>query len=305
MEGAETPYFPATAPKPERSGEDLYGGVGRNPCCSVCKPGQELQPQNLKDLEKTCMEEWAEIPAAVCVNLVQNYSPKTWKIWRRPVWRSGPKSLLQCVQTWSRTTAPKPERSGEDLYWGVGRNPCCSVCKPGQELQPQNLKDPEKTCMEEWAEIPAAVCAKPGPELQPQNLKDLDKTCMEEWAEIPAARCAKPGPELQPQNLKDPEKTCMEEWAEIPAAVCAKPGPELQPQNLKDPEKTCMEEWAEIPAAVCAKPGPELQPQNLKDPEKTCIEEWAEIPAAVCANLVQNYRKRLTSVIVNKDFCTK
>ncbi len=25
-------------------------------------------------------------------------------IWRRPVWRSGSKSLLQCVQTWSRTT---------------------------------------------------------------------------------------------------------------------------------------------------------------------------------------------------------
>ncbi len=37
------PCCPATAPKPERSGEDLYGGVGQNPCCSVCKPGQELQ----------------------------------------------------------------------------------------------------------------------------------------------------------------------------------------------------------------------------------------------------------------------
>jgi len=34
---------PATALKPERSGEDLYGGVGQNPCCSVCRPGQELQ----------------------------------------------------------------------------------------------------------------------------------------------------------------------------------------------------------------------------------------------------------------------
>ncbi len=43
MEGAETLCCPATAPKPERSGEDLYGGVGQNPCCSVCKPGQELQ----------------------------------------------------------------------------------------------------------------------------------------------------------------------------------------------------------------------------------------------------------------------
>ncbi len=30
------------------------------------------------------------------------------------------------------------------------------------------------------------------------------------------------------------------------------------------------------------------------------MEEWDKIPAAVCANLVKNYRKRLTSVIVNK-----
>uniref|UniRef100_A0AAR2KPU3 Transposase Tc1-like domain-containing protein n=1 Tax=Pygocentrus nattereri TaxID=42514 RepID=A0AAR2KPU3_PYGNA len=29
--------------KPEGSGGDLYGGVGQNPCCSVCKPCQELQ----------------------------------------------------------------------------------------------------------------------------------------------------------------------------------------------------------------------------------------------------------------------
>ena len=31
-------------------------------------------------------------------------SPETWRIWRRSVRRNGPKSLLQCVQTWSRTT---------------------------------------------------------------------------------------------------------------------------------------------------------------------------------------------------------
>ena len=43
LEGAESPYCPATAPKPEGSGEGLYGGVGQNLCCSVCKPGQELQ----------------------------------------------------------------------------------------------------------------------------------------------------------------------------------------------------------------------------------------------------------------------
>ncbi|XP_069608154.1 fas-binding factor 1 isoform X2 [Ranitomeya imitator] len=42
LEGAETQCCTATDPKPERSGEDLYGGVGQNPCCSVCKIGQEL-----------------------------------------------------------------------------------------------------------------------------------------------------------------------------------------------------------------------------------------------------------------------
>ncbi|KAK6324148.1 hypothetical protein J4Q44_G00064870 [Coregonus suidteri] len=33
----------------------------------------QRQPQNLKDLEKVCMEEWAKIPAAVCANLVKTY----------------------------------------------------------------------------------------------------------------------------------------------------------------------------------------------------------------------------------------
>ncbi|MEQ2248661.1 hypothetical protein ILYODFUR_021235 [Ilyodon furcidens] len=37
LEGAESPYCPVTALKPEGSGEDLYGGVVQNPCCSVCK----------------------------------------------------------------------------------------------------------------------------------------------------------------------------------------------------------------------------------------------------------------------------
>ncbi len=58
--------------------------------------------------------------------------------------------------------------------------------------------------------------------------------------------------------------------------------------------------WRELKLRVAQR-----QPQNLKDLEKTCMEEWAKIPAAVCANLVKKYRKRLTSVIVNKGFCTK
>ncbi|KAI5106466.1 collagen alpha-6(VI) chain [Silurus meridionalis] len=45
--------------------------------------------------------------------------------------------------------------------------------------------------------------------------------------------------------------------------------------------------------------------KNLTDLEKICVEEWAKIPPAVCANLVKNYRKRLTSVIANKGYCTK
>ncbi len=53
--------------------------------------------------------------------------------------------------------------------------------------------------------------------------------------------------------------------------------------------------WRELKLCVL-----QQQPQHLKDLEKTCMEEWARIPAAVCANLVQNYRTRLTSVIVNK-----
>ncbi len=31
------------------------------------------EPKNLKDLEKTCIEEWAKIPAAVCANMVYIY----------------------------------------------------------------------------------------------------------------------------------------------------------------------------------------------------------------------------------------
>ncbi len=58
--------------------------------------------------------------------------------------------------------------------------------------------------------------------------------------------------------------------------------------------------WRELKLRVA-----QQQPQNLKDLEKTCMEECAKIPAAVFANLVKNYRKRLTYVIVNKGFCTK
>lgn len=38
-----------------------------------------LSQQNLKDLEKICMEECAKIPAAVCANLIKNYRKHIYK----------------------------------------------------------------------------------------------------------------------------------------------------------------------------------------------------------------------------------
>ncbi len=57
--------------------------------------------------------------------------------------------------------------------------------------------------------------------------------------------------------------------------------------------------WRELKLCVAQR-----QPQNLIDLEKTCM-EWVKIAAAVCANLLKNYRKLLTSVIINKVFWTK
>ncbi len=98
------------------------------------------------------------------------------------------------------------------------------------------------------------------------------------------------------QHDKDPKHTASatKEWLRrkyFKVLECPRPAPDLNPiENL----------WRELKLRVAQR-----QPQNLKDLEKTCMEEWAKIPAAVCENLSKNYRKRLTSVIVNKGFCTK
>ena len=47
------------------------------------------------------------------------------------------------------------------------------------------------------------------------------------------------------------------------------------------------------------------QPRNLKDLERICKEGWTKIPPMICANLLKNYNKHLTSVLVNKGFSTK
>ncbi len=47
------------------------------------------------------------------------------------------------------------------------------------------------------------------------------------------------------------------------------------------------------------------QPWNLNDLERICKEEWDKIPPEMCSNLVDNYKKCLTSVIAKKGFATK
>ncbi len=58
--------------------------------------------------------------------------------------------------------------------------------------------------------------------------------------------------------------------------------------------------WRELKVRVAKR-----QPQNLNDLKRICKEEWDKIPPEMCANLVDNYKKCLTSVIANKGFATK
>ncbi len=112
---------------------------------------------------------------------------------------------------------------------------------------------------------------------------------------LPSVRTLKMGRGWFFQHDNDPKHTARatNEWLRkkhFKVLEWPSQSPDLNPiENL----------WRELKLRVAQRP------QNLKDLEKTCMEEWAKIPAAVCANLVKNYRKRLTSVIVNQDICTK
>uniref|UniRef100_A0A8D0DHJ2 Transposase n=1 Tax=Sander lucioperca TaxID=283035 RepID=A0A8D0DHJ2_SANLU len=113
---------------------------------------------------------------------------------------------------------------------------------------------------------------------------------------LPSVRALKMGRGWVFQHDNDPKHTARitKEWLckkHIKVLAWPSQSPDLNPiENL----------WRELKLCVSQR-----QPRNLTDLEKICVEEWAKIPPAVCANLVKNYRKRLTSVIANKGYCTK
>ncbi len=110
------------------------------------------------------------------------------------------------------------------------------------------------------------------------------------------ARALKMGRGWVFQHDNDPKHTAKatKEWLKkkhIKVLEWPSQSPDLNPiENL----------WRELKVPVAIH-----QPRNLNDLERICKEEWDKIPPEMCANLVDNYKKRLTSVIANKGFATK
>ena len=43
--------------------------------------------------------------------------------------------------------------------------------------------------------------------------------------------------------------------------------------------------------------------KDIKDLERFCMEEWSTIPPNVFSNLINNFRKRLSAIILAKGGC--
>ncbi len=112
---------------------------------------------------------------------------------------------------------------------------------------------------------------------------------------LPSARTMKMGRGWVFQHDNDPKHTAKatKEWLKkkhIEVLEWPSQSPDLNPiENL----------WREMKVRVSKR-----QLRNLNDLERICKEEWTKIPPEMCANLVTNYKKRLTSVLANKGFCT-
>ncbi len=112
---------------------------------------------------------------------------------------------------------------------------------------------------------------------------------------LPSARTLKMGRGWVFQHDNDPKHTvkATKEWLKKHIKVMEWPS---QSPDLNSIENL----WREMKLRVSKR-----QPRNLNDLERICKEEWTKIPPEMCANLVTNYKKRLTSVLANKGFCTK
>ncbi len=90
-------------------------------------------------------------------------------------------------------------------------------------------------------------------------------------------------------DIKHTAKATKEWWKKKHIKVLEWPNqsPDLNPKKYL---------WRELKVRVAKR-----QPRILNDLERICKEEWDKIPPEMCANLVANYKKRLNSVITNKD----